>query len=291
MTKSIKDDILKAIREVPLISPSASQLLEISNDPDHGLVDLVNIVKHDAPLTAQLLRIVNSAAFSRRAEITSIDRALSLLGEDMVVGMVLADAASHLFDSSLEGYGGAKGDLWEHNLRSAVAAKKIAAYSKTRVNGDTSFTCGLLHDLGKAIISDYLKNTPAEIIPAIAQGKFNNYSAAEQEILGLDHAEVGLELARYWQLPEPLPSVIGYHHKPDQAPSEIKPLAYVVHLGDIIAMLSGGGTGSDNLFHGLVPEYVDYIDLNNDDLALVVIEVNEEFNRIRNSLGREGVEQ
>lgn len=286
--KDAKADILKAVREVPLISSAASQLLQMTSDPEHALSDIVEIIKVDATLTASVLKVVNSAAFARRSSIDSIDRAVSLLGEDMIVGIAMSDAASHLFESKLEGYGGESGDLWRHDLRTAIASKKIARYTKNNVSGDVAFTCGLLHDLGKAVLSEYLKNTYKEILAEIGKGKFSDYSSAEQSIVGIDHPEVGFELAKYWNLPEPLLSAILYHHHPANAGPDLKPLVYTVHLGDTIAMMGGKGTGADTLFYKLDSGYTDYIDLTDNDLALVVLEVDMEFAKIQESLAAEG---
>ncbi len=282
--------VLAAIKEVPLISTAASRLLEIGSDPDHGLDEVVKIVKHDASLTTQVLRVVNSAAYSRGATIQSIDRAVSLLGEDIVVGIVMSEAASGLFDKKLDGYAAAEGSLWLHDLKSAIAAKMVAKYSGGKVNGELAFTCGLLHDLGKAVLSDFLKNTPEKIQQALVQGKVSDYAAAERLILGLDHAEVGYELSLAWNLPEPLPQVIRYHHHPDKADEDIRALIYTVHLGDIVAMMSGAGTGADTLQYTLDKAYEKYIDLTEDQLALVMFEVEHEFATVAEAFMGEGKE-
>ena len=213
--------VREAIKGVPLISSAAARLLELSSASEHGIADIVNIVRYDAVLTSQLLKVVNSAAFGRTAVVCSIDHAVSLLGEDMVVGIAMSEAADLLFEKKLDGYGAEGGSLWRHDLKTAIAAKKIAGYARGAVDKDLAFTCGLLHDLGKGVISDFLRDTPLKIQQAMEQKKFQDYVAAERAILGLDHAEAGYELCLNWNLPTPLLQAIRFHHQPalaDKAP-------------------------------------------------------------------------
>lgn len=269
-----------AINKVPLISSAAARLLELSGDTEHGIADIVNIVKYDAVLTSQILKVVNSAAFARSAEVYSVDHAVSLLGEDMVVSIAMSEAAGLLFEKKLEGYAAEAGSLWRHDLKTAIAAKIIAGYARTELSGDLAFTCGLLHDLGKGVISDFLRNTPEKIQQAMEQKKFPDYAAAERAILGIDHAEAGYELTMKWKLPEPLPQAIRFHHQPALADEAVKPLVYAVHLADIVAMMSGVGTGSDALQYTLDKDYELYISLNNEELAMVMFGVEQNFSKV-----------
>ncbi|HIJ89989.1 MAG: HDOD domain-containing protein [Desulfobulbaceae bacterium] len=271
--------VREAINKVPLISSAAARLLELSGESEHGIVDIVNIVKYDAVLTSQILKVVNSAAFARRTEVYSIDHAVSLLGEDMVVGIAMSEAAALLFDKKLEGYAAEAGSLWRHDLKTAIAAKIIAGYARTKVNGDLAFTCGLLHDLGKGVLSDFLRNTPEKIRRAMEEKKVPDYAAAERAILGIDHAEAGYELSLNWNLPAPLPQAIRFHHQPALIDEALKPLLYTIHLADIVAMMSGVGTGSDDLQYTLDTAYEMYIPLSGNELAMVMLGVEQEFSK------------
>ncbi|MFH1019629.1 MAG: HDOD domain-containing protein [Pseudomonadota bacterium] len=272
--------VRRAIKNVPLISSAVARLLELSGNSEHGIAEIVNIVKYDAVLTARILKVVNSAAFARNTEVCSVDHAVSLLGEDMVVGIAMSEAAGLLFEKKLEGYAAEAGSLWRHDLKTAIAAKKIAGYARTEVKGDLAFTCGLLHDLGKGVVSDFLRNTPKKIQQAMEQKKFPDYAAAERAILGIDHAEAGYELSLNWKLPVPLPQAIRFHHQPALADETLKPLVYTVHLADIVAMMSGVGTGSDALQYHLDTAYELYVALNSEELAMVMLAVEQDFAKV-----------
>lgn len=286
----IPEEILKRIRETPLLSPQASQLLAASNDPGHTLQDLVRIVKYDAALTANLLKAANAAAFAAAHKILALDRAIARLGETLVIGLALAQAAAPLFNSPLTGYAGQAGALWEHNLLTALAAKRIASHARTPVAPEVAFTCGLLHDIGKAILSTFLGTSSGQALAAIESGASPDYLGAEEAIAGLDHARAGYELACHWRLPEPIPQAILHHHHPAAAPAH-RPLIYAVHLGDLVAMMSGSSTGADAMCYRLDQGYSAEIELSAGELGVVMLQTNEEFKQVRRSLGSRDEEE
>lgn len=282
--KTSIEAIRVAVSKVPLLSVHAQRLLQISAKADHELGEVIDVVKCDAALTAKVLRVVNSAAYDLLNPINSIDRAVSYLGERMVTCIALGESAGKLLQKPMAGYEANAGDLWRHDLFTAIASREVARYGKGEIAIDLAFTCGLLHDIGKAIITDFLNGSAEEVVGDIARGELQNYLTGEKNLLGLDHAEIGLELATNWDLPQTLKSAIAYHHRPQSCPEEDRALVYAVHLGDIIAMMSGCGTGSDTMQYQLDPAYQDYIELDSAQLPLVMLEAGEEFRKAEASM-------
>lgn len=279
-----KESIKKAILETPLLSPSTARLLELIAQPEYELDDVIRIVKHDAPLTARLLKVVNSAGMGLMQPIASLDRAVSYLGCRLVVSLALSQSTGDLFERPLAGYESGHGDLWRHDLFCAMASRAVARHSRSQVGPDLAFTCGLLHDIGKVVLSAFLLGTPGQAVTAISQGQCASYLQAESQRLGLDHAQVGFELARYWQLPEMLQQAIRHHHHPAAAAAAHRPMVYAVHLGDMLAMMGGQGTGSDSLLYPLDQGYTDFFELSNQDLACILLDVSDEFRKIEAAL-------
>ncbi len=285
MAKKIgKENLQEIVKSVPMLSASASRLLQLTSNPDHELIEIVNLVKTDANLTAQVLKVVNSAAFGLINEITSVDRAIYYLGERIIISIAIGECAGKLFDKELAGYEAAGGDLWKHNLRTAIAAREIVVQSGMDISTDLAFTAGLLHDIGKSLISDYLHGTAAAAIELLASQDSLDYLQAEEKMIGVDHTQAGFELAQAWQLPEELAEVIRYHHQPGEASEEYRPLVYAVHLGDNIAMMGGYGTGSDSMQYRLDPNYTEYLSLTPDTLDNVMLTVDMEFGKLEESL-------
>jgi putative nucleotidyltransferase with HDIG domain len=276
--------ILASINTLPLLTACAAELIATINNEGHSLKDVIKVAECDASLTSQIIRLVNSPIYNVTAKITSLDKAISLLGEEAVINLAVNAATSALFDNPLQGYESGPGELWDHDLRTAIASREIARYTRTETAPQTAYTGGLLHDIGKSLVAKHLKGSAAKMLKALDQGKIDDFAKAEEKILGTTHAQVGFEIAQYWHLPDPLPTMIRYHHLPSQAPDDYKTLVFCVHLGDIVAMLSGSGTGADTLAYGIDNEYEEYIKIEKDGLTRVMLEVEKEFSKIKNAI-------
>ena len=289
MTKQIsQEELQKIVKTVPMLSASASQLLQVAAQADHDLMDVINLVRNDANLTARVLKIVNSAAFGLINNISSIDRAISYLGERVVIGVAIGDCAGKLFDKELSGYESAGGDLWKHDLRTAIASREVVTQSGADISPELAFTAGLLHDIGKALISDYLEGSVTEALEIITTEELLDYLDAEEKLVGFDHTKAGYELAKAWQLPDELSEVIRHHHEPMNAKEEYRALVYAVHLGDNIAMMGGFGTGSDSMRYKLDQKYTDYIKIGPKTLATIMLNVDIEFEKLEGSFSGSG---
>lgn len=279
-----KESIKKAILETPLLSPSTAQLLELIAQPDYELDDVIRIVKHDAPLTARLLRVVNSPVYRPVTPITSVDRAVIFLGSRVVVSLAIAAGTGNLLTAPLSGYEGEQAALWKHNLFCALASRAVARFGRGACPPDAAFTAGLLHDIGKGVLSQFLSGSAGALLAKISSGQLNDYLQAENGLLGQDHTQVGYELARHWKLPQALQEVIRHHHHPAKAGEEHQALAYAVHLGDVVAMMGGYGTGSDSMQYALAEDYQRFFPLTEDNLAQVLLDTTEEFVKLSQSL-------
>jgi putative nucleotidyltransferase with HDIG domain len=288
MEKINQKELQTIVKSVPMLSASASQLLQLTAKQDHELMDIVTLVKTDATLTARVLKVVNSAAFGLINDITSIDRAISYLGERIIVSIAIGDCAGKLFEKELSGYEAAGGDLWKHDLRTAIAAREVVVQSDAEISPDLAFTAGLLHDIGKALISDYLKDSAPEALELISSQDSKDYLDAEEQMIGFDHTRAGFELAKVWKLPAELAEVIHHHHNPADAADPYRELVYAVHLGDSIAMMGGFGTGSDSMQYRLDSNYSDYFNLTPKTLANIMLTVDMEFEKLAQSLGNSG---
>lgn len=285
MTKLVDPQAVRqAIEKLPLFSSSALQLLQVVADPDHELEDVVKIVKFDSALTMRVLKAVNSPVYGLINEVTSIDRALSYIGERTVISIAIQENTGQLFSKPLDGYLGGQGALWRHDLFSAIASREVARHAKGDFDLDLAFTGGLLHDIGKSVFATFWKQAAKEALGQIDQGVVNDYLMAEHDLAGLAHTEVGYEMARHWQLPESLQAVILHHHHPAEAIECVQPLVYAVHVGDIVSMMAGCDTGSDGLQYQLDSGYKEFFNLSPAILAEIVLNAEEEFSKAEASL-------
>ena len=270
--------IVAKVTEIPLLSPCAQHLVSIVGDPEHTINDVRAIIDTDPGLTTSVLRAVNSAAMGLLEPITSTARAVAYLGDKVVLGIALGSCAAQLYEDPLEGYEAERGALWSHCLQTAIAAREIALLARIAASPDEAYTAGLVHDIGKPLISAAMLDKPH--YPA---GNIN-YIDWERATVGTDHCEVGALIAKHWSLPESLCAVMAYHHTPAESPEAFRSIVYAVHLGDMIAMLEGAGTGCDTLQYTLDNHYSEYFELSEAQLERIVINVQEGFQRTANAL-------
>ncbi len=278
------EEILKKIKEIPPLSGAAMELLRCTGDENAGPREYAKIVERDPALTMNILRVVNAPAFGLGQPIKSINMAVSLLGARLVVGIALGSSCPAVFNTALPGYEADRGELWRHGLFTAIAAREIAAYATVTLSPDEAFTGGLLHDIGKSVISDFLKNKTEAVLASMAEQTGINFTDAERAAAGGDHTEVGAALARNWKLPPALVQVIKFHHTPAKAEERFRPLVYAAHLADITAMMEGAATGADTLMYHLDPNYTAYFNLTEADLQNVILNTIDEFDKLQTPL-------
>lgn len=153
-----------------------------------------------------------------------------------------------------------------------------------QIPGDLAFTCGLLHDIGKAIISGHLVEIAENIKNGISEGRYSDYMDAEEILFGMDHAQVGHVLAQHWKLPPVLQEVILHHHQPENASPEHQVLVYAVHLGDALSMMAGYNTGSGELKHQISGGEQDLFNLSDTKLDALQIEAAQGFDKFEKSI-------
>lgn len=285
------NEVLLRIENIPPLSASATKLLNLMNDPAHTVEDVRKVVEVDPGLTAHVLRVVNSAKFGLSQKVTSLERAISYLGDKMVFGIALATCSGKIYGNALTGYGGEKGRLWRHSLRSAIAARELSKFAKTPVSADIAFTGGLLHDIGKAVLSEFMEGWTEEILKHVDQMVVKDFLVVEQKVLGTNHCLVGLTLARHWNLPKVLQEVIACYHRPSAASEENRPLVYIVHLADFLSMMGGSGTGADALLYPLDDNYTRYVEIDSRELEKLILRVTVEYQKTADALFSENGEE
>ena len=276
--------ITDAIKRINPLSDSAVRLMSIIGNREHTLQDVVRIVETDSTLAARILRTVNSAAFGLTNSVDSVNRAVSYLGDKTVAGIALEICASSLYQSPLDGYMTGKGQLWRHCLRTAIASREIAKHSKSDTNPEVAYTAGLLHDIGKSVLDEWLSKRAPITFEALDAGE-EDFQEAEKSLIDTDHAEAGALLISAWGLPRSLQEAVRHHHSPSQASEEYSALTYAVHLGDFLAMMGGTGTGIDTLQYTLDPAYGEYFTIDPHELDRVSFQVGQEYAKTIAALG------
>ncbi len=277
----LKDEIISRIKSVPPLSPTAQKIMAILCDRSQSVENLARIIETDPALTSRVLTIVNATALFSTEPITTIATAMTAIGDRVLLGIALDYCTDGLMLKPLDGYQAEQGKLWEHNLLTAIAAKVIAVMSPMEVNAEEAFTGGILHDIGKSVLSEFLKGSIDELIMEIDRGMLPDYLAVEEEKLGTNHCIIGAALAKMWKLPSPFPEIIRHHHHPQAADEKYHRIIYTVHLGDIIAMMKGVGTGCDSMCYQIENGYKELLGIRKDQLPSIMLRIDAEFQRTK----------
>lgn len=258
---SLPSEIQDLLTELEPLHQVAHQVMQVLSDPDHGISDLARVLEVDAALTVDLLRIANSPAFSPRQPVTSVVRAINLLGEKLITILVMRKCTKKVMHKELTGYAAGSDRMWHHSLLTALAARELAFFQSEPANPGQAYTAGLLHDIGKIVTSDLLEGVTGKMVSAVDNDIVPNFAKAEEREIGASHCQVGELVCRKWDLPEAICTSVRYHHSPMECPETWRPLAFTVHVADSMAMMSGEGTGVDCLLYELDSRFTDYLDL------------------------------
>ena len=229
MTNDELRRITEHIIELPAAPLIVAQILDLIDDPTTSATMLARLLASDQALTARILKLANSSYYAFAKPIKTVQLAITLLGYQTVAGLALTLSFTRGFARSNREDEFDSLAFWEHSLTVAVVARGLAR-ELDLTSGAELFTMGILHDIGKLIIHEYMHDRYLSIE---SRGRLYGEVSyeAEREVLGVDHAEIGGWLCESWNLPEEICHAVRYHHAPAQAEGK---LACVVHLANLM---------------------------------------------------------
>ena len=229
-------DILHTIDQLKPIPQTALKILRLFQSGQYQVEDITNELARDQVLSGQTLKLCNSALFAGRVSIDTLKDAMLLLGESMLINSVITAALNHYYgQTGNSGYSLCKGGLFFHAIGVATTAEKIAekmAERSGRPIVKLAYTAGLLHDIGKVVLDQYVADSSPLFFRRLHQEN-ESFTDMEKKLLGITHCEAGALLARKWHFSPELSEVIQFHHTPDMA-KENQELAYIIYLADLI---------------------------------------------------------
>jgi putative nucleotidyltransferase with HDIG domain len=248
--------------------------MNVLSDPLSSVDDIVEAIRYDQAVTGEVLRLCNSAFFGLSRKVTSLNDALICLGTTKVLQLVMSVHANSMLSKKQIGYGLEPGILWKHSVAVALASSAVADFVKLP-NVNLVFTAGLLHDIGKVVLNDFVAEKFAEICRLVAVDRLT-FIEAEHRVLGFSHEEIGAKLGESWQLPDPIIRCIRYHHSPGKL-SPPEPLVDVVYLGNVVCLLLGIGVGEDGLSTRADERVMERYSLGEQDLETIGIRTMTEL--------------
>jgi putative nucleotidyltransferase with HDIG domain len=260
--------IQATIAKMPSLSTTVVKVLETCNDPRASANDLKRVISLDPVLTGRVLKLINSAYFALGRPITSLTRAIIMLGVNTVKNLALSFAILKNMQGSGAFHAFSTHQFWLHCLGVGVVAKALAAVEGHKPAAQEEyFVAGLLHDLGKLPLN---KQFPEEYfqVSKIAQKENEPFYLSEDRLLGIDHCKVGEMIAQKWRLGAALIETLAYHHNPDGCSAESQNLVSTIRLANqIVIELEIGEAGDYAYEPSMLVDLQDQFGIDNGNLS------------------------
>jgi HD-like signal output (HDOD) protein len=228
------------IEAFPALPATVGKVLAVTADPASSADDLISAILPDQSMCAAILKVANSAFFGIPREVSTLERAVVVLGYEEIRNIVIGKAIFAAFPK-MSGKDHAKVHLlWEHAFACGLAAKIIG--EDLQLSPSELFIAGLIHDIGRlAMFVVFPQEYP--LLGELAQPGYGIVADEEERLFAIRHDQVGLQLAEKWLLPQQFAIAIGHHHNPREAPA-LRQYPLIVQVADTLALMHGS---ADNL--------------------------------------------
>ena len=270
------NDILQQIEYLPVFNKTAQRAMQLLLDNANHSKDIADVIKYDSGLTANVLKIANSAYFAHAVEIKDLTGAITYLGRDKMFQILTLSSTAKYFQGHSKGYEMIQGELWKHSISTGVIAEHLG-FLEPSVNPGTLFTAGILHDVGKTILCTWVSDLWNDILYLIERQNFD-FMEAEKKILGYTHALVGGAILQRWMFPEDVVQAARSHH---ENKIHTSPIVRITKMADFLSITLGYMTTEDSMQYKGYEELIDYYKIQSRDLEKIL---NESFEIIQSVL-------
>ncbi len=280
MDQGIIKALVNGIQDLPALPLVAQKLQHVMDDPLSTAADAVGAIEGDQSLAKKVLSLVNSAYYGLPREITRISQAVPLLGFRSISQLALGISVISVFRDKDEERFNREG-LWRHSIGCALCSQMIAKKAEYPRPEDC-FSGGLLHDIGKLVLDQFLHEELMAILEQTEKGEIS-FLEAERNRLAIDHAIIGEWLARKWKLPLLVVVSIRHHHQPFEERRGFSmsqdQVVDIVRLSDTGCRHQGIGWNGDKLVPEMVPELWDRLNIESERVEAILETLGEELEK------------
>jgi putative nucleotidyltransferase with HDIG domain len=277
MAEDLRNKIEK-ISSLPTLPGVVRLVCTMVEEEGSSANQIAEVISRDQVLSAKLLRMVNSPFYGFPGRISTVTHALVLLGFNVVKGLVISAAVFENMGNEMRG-------LWQHSLGTALLSRRLAMELRLP-EPEQIMIAGLLHDLGKLVLN---QTVAVHYQAALEHARVTqcHIGKAERDVFDTDHSEVGAWMAQRWHLPEPLCSVLRYHHEPDMA-IEGRKMTAVVHVADVLARAMDYGDPLDTTMPPFDADVLRDLCLNDAQILRALDSAEQDFQAGAPMFGMEG---
>lgn len=273
--------IMLKIEAFPGMPVTAAKLLPLLDNPDSTPSDIESILKYDPGLTANILKLTNSAYFGIPTRVSSVKQAIILLGWKRLLQVVMTICMSPLMKKAIPGYDLSREGLWRHSIAVSVAAEILVKALKIP-DAEEVFTAALLHDVGKLILGRFVKEDLEQIKTMVMKGI--SFDVAESMVLGTNHAEIGAQILQKWSFPSELVNAVQWHHDPEACEKSCT-LSDIVHVANTLGLMTDLGKAEEQPAIEPFGPVADRLGLTADDLEAMAQQTASGFNKLASFWG------
>jgi putative nucleotidyltransferase with HDIG domain len=270
---------LQSIRHVPAFPMTIQKVTELLRNENYSVQEVTDVIKFDQAITANILRMCNSAYFGVRSRIGTLNEAVVYLGKENIIKAVQTSGVSRFFKKTAEGYVPRASDLWTHSVSVALMSQILFKRIYQREQ-PVLYTAALLHDVGKVILGEYVHKFFDKIMGLVGQ-EGCSFLEAEEKLFGINHATIGGKIAEQWNFPEEISTAIRLHHRPDLLEDHQAIFPWLIYLADQIGSMMGVGGGQDGLAYRAVNEVAQRFQLRDKDIEACMVQLFEDMEKAR----------
>lgn len=244
---SPRDQAMKSLDQLPPFSPVLNHLMATLADEDVSFARLADLIERDTVLSGNVLRLVNSALYGRRGNVSSVRAAVSILGLYKLRNFLLGLSVSRLWSRIKTPGSWSMARFNEHAIATALLADRLVQKVPFEYP-EGAFAAGLLHDLGRLMIATALPEEFQRIhTMRVSSGK--PLEQCEYATIDASHAELSAAALGKWNLPAPIQKAVLYHHHPELDPgrhSTPPPLSLAVAVANDLANATGHAVSDED---------------------------------------------
>ena len=260
--------LLSEIDDLEPFPQIAHKVLQLAEEPESKLSEIAEVVQYDPIITANIIKMSNSAYFGLSRTIESLKDALGILGLDRIIELVLMKCSSQNYKGIQPGYDLNEGSLWKKSASSALIARDIAR-KKNLGSSARIFTAALLRDIGKVILGRYVENKKDKIFCLIEEDGLS-FNEAEKKIFGIDQGELSALIIKKWGFPSEMVMIVKNAFIPKAGKFSME--SDIVYFAHNICLMLGIGVGADGLAYRFDENVMTRLEITHLDLEKMMLD-------------------
>ncbi len=276
-------DSIRKLTAIATLPEITVKIIATVEDPNSTAAQLHKLITHDPALVTRILKLVNSSFYGLPGQISSIERAVVLVGLTAIKNIAVAASIGQMFRGARLCEQFSAKDLWTHCIAVAVGSRELARHLRMPI-GDEAFLGGMIHDIGLLVSLQLWPEKVRQVCEA-ASVDGANFMEIERQVLGVDHAELGAALAEQWKFPKSCQQIAAYHHDPLSRMGEGRQLVAIVHVADALACQANLGFNLTAREQSLDPAHLVDLGISQQAVAIVKAGLPQLTDSARSVLG------